>query len=357
MIKQILYLLIIFLLVVNSASGKTIDALKASPKLGYLKADRVREFEFPRDHGPHEGFQTEWWYFTGNLLDKKGREFGYQLTIFRNNISPDFNDHELKTKQIYMGHFAISDIKRSKFYSSEIFQRGAAGLAGANNKVVWINDWQIDFEKMKISANQSGIAIDLYLKNLKNIVLQGDRGLSQKSTEIGNASYYYSFTRLESQGEITIGDENYKVTGLSWMDREWSTSALGADQEGWDWFSLQLSDDTDLMYYQLREKDGIGKHSQGSFVDQESKKRIIKKEDIVVQVLDYWVSPETKIKYPSKWQIDIAKEKLSLTITAKIKNQEHLFSYSYWEGAVSITGVHNSKKLTGNGYVELTGYK
>ena len=160
MIKNILNLLIIFLLVVNSASGKTIDALKGSPKLGYLKADRVREFEFPRDHGPHEGFQTEWWYFTGNLLDKKGREFGYQLTIFRNNISPDFNDHELKTKQIYMGHFAISDIKQSKFYSSEIFQRGAAGLAGANHKEVWINDWQIDFEEMKISANQSGIAIE-----------------------------------------------------------------------------------------------------------------------------------------------------------------------------------------------------
>lgn len=357
MIRQILYLLIIFLLVLNSVNGQTIKALKASPKLGYLKADRVREFEFPRDHGPHEGFQTEWWYFTGNLLDKKGREFGYQLTIFRNNISPNFNDHELKTKQIYMGHLAISDIKFNRFYSYEIFQRGAGGLAGANSKEVWINNWQIDLQKMIIKAKQSDISIDLQLNSLKDIVLQGDRGLSQKSTKLGNASYYYSYTRLVSAGEINIGGNSYKVTGLSWMDREWSTSALGDEQAGWDWFALQLSDNTDLMYYQLREKHGISEYSQGSLVDAESKKRNIKKEDIEVQVLDYWVSPETKIRYPSKWQINIVKEKLSLTLTAKIKNQEHLFSYSYWEGAVSIKGVHNSKNLTGNGYVELTGYK
>lgn len=357
MIRLKQYFLISLTLVLTGAKAATLDSLRSKDYKAYARANQVIDFQFPRDYGPHEDFQTEWWYFTGNLKDKEGNEFGYQLTIFRNNIAANFPKRGLKTNQIYMGHFAISDIRKNKFYSYEIFQRGAAGLAGANSKEIWINNWTIDTENMRLKASHENISIDLDLNSVKELTLQGNKGLSQKSPEIGNASYYYSYTRLASKGEIVIKDRTYDVTGLSWMDREWSTSALSNKQQGWDWFSLQLSDSTDLMYYQIREDNTAGNYSSGSLVDQKSTKTPIEAEDIEIKILEYWISPETRIKYPSEWQITISKEKLKLNIKAKINNQEHLFSYSYWEGAVIIKGNHKDKLVSGEGYVELTGYQ
>lgn len=353
----------------NSSAVKNteaIDSLKSTNKQGYEKALTVKEFKFPEDHGPHKSFKTEWWYFTGNLEDEKQRKFGYQLTIFRNNIDPNYSNDtkSWSSNQIYMGHFAISDIKNSKFYSYENFQRGSKELAGAEAKPlkVWLNNWEILSKKenssfpILLNVAHGDVSLNLELLPNKKIVLQGNQGLSQKSPEAGNASYYYSFTDLLSSGEIKIKGQSFKVKGKSWMDREWSTSALSENQEGWDWFALQLSDGYDLMYYQLREKDKVSETSLGSFVSPSSIKTTIDANEIDIEVLDYYKSKESKRKYPSKWRLRIAKEDLDITITPFMENQEHQFTYSYWEGAVSIKGIHQGQKVNGKGYVELTGY-
>jgi predicted secreted hydrolase len=360
MIKKLTSLIFIYVFIQAPAQADlALDALKNTGNKGYSRAEKIREFNFPQDHGAHRDFQTEWWYATGNLEDKSGNKFGYQLTIFRNNIDPNFssNSSGLKSNQIYMGHFAISDIKNKKFYSYEIFQRESAGLAGSSKERTWIDDWVFNWEPLKLFAKHQDLELDLELKAVKQIVLQGNRGLSQKSEQIGNASYYYSIPRLESAGKIKINNQEYQVKGESWIDREWSTSSLGKDETGWDWFSLQLSDNYELMYYQIRKKSGISPMSLGALIDTNSQKTSFNSKDIKLSVLEYWTSPKTKIKYPAKWRLVISKLNLDLEITPLINNQEHQFQYSYWEGAVSIKGSHAGKPINGKGYVELTGYK
>lgn len=339
------------------------DAMGSFDTTGYLRAIEPRDFSFPIDHGPHLGFRTEWWYITGNLTAANGDRFGYQFTIFRNEMSPDTvtNGNHWATNEIYMGHFAITDIDNNKFYFDERFSRGAAGLAGAESKPlrIWIEDWEIsalgdtvsEIPQLKITANASDFELSLNLSSLKPLVLQGDRGLSQKSAEPGNASYYYSLTRLESKGTVTINGVTKDVSGYSWMDREWSTSALGKNQEGWDWFSLQLDDDSEIMYYQLRNKDGsIDDYSKGIFVNQDGSSRLLKFGDVNLSVTKSWTS-NTNSTYPSGWKLDIPSENISLIITPALQDQELDVSVKYWEGSVIITGSHS-----GRGYAELTGY-
>jgi predicted secreted hydrolase len=220
---------------------------------GFAKAVDPIEFSFPYDHGPHEKFKTEWWYFTGNLISKNNDKFGYQFTIFRTTTIPDSlnSNSNWRSNQLYMGHFAISDIANDKFYFDEKFSRSGNKLAGATIEKkfrVWLEDWEIrqigdsihyDLPKLKINAKTENANINILLKAKKPKILQGNNGLSQKGSEIGNASYYYSYTRLETKGTITLNNSEYEVSGNSWMDREWSTSALGKDQVGWDWFALQ----------------------------------------------------------------------------------------------------------------------
>ena len=330
---------------------------------GYLRAFEQREFIFPRDHGPHPGYRIEWWYITGNLETPDGRKFGYQFTIFRNEMSSDSisSENDWATNQIYMGHFAITDINNNRFYYDERFSRGSAGIAGAESTPlrIWIEDWEISAQddtvskipQLKLIANTSDFGLTLNLKSLKPLVLQGDRGLSQKSAEPGNASYYYSLTRFESKGTVTIIGVNQEVNGYSWMDREWSTSALGEDQEGWDWFSLQLDDNREIMYYQLRKKDGsIDEYSKGIFVREDGTSLLLKFGDVILDVTNNWTS-NTNSTYPSEWKFEIPSENISLLIKPAIQDQELDVSVKYWEGAVTISGSHS-----GRGYVELTGY-
>lgn len=348
--------LLALILLNQVAFADTLEGLRNSDTEGYARAIEVRYFIFPLDHAAHQDFQTEWWYLTGNLQSESGRSFGYQLTLFRNNIKAGFKANKLKSNQIYMGHFAISDIANKKFYSNEVFQREAFGLAGSTAKQTHLNNWKVSFDPFMIQAKHGDIALKLDLESLKDIVLQGNKGLSQKSNQKGNASYYYSMTDIASKGTVSIKGEEFDVTGKSWLDREWSTSALGKDQQGWDWFALQLDDAYDLMYYQLREKDGSSKQSQGSWVNPQSKKKTIERDDILIKVLDRWTSKYSKAKYPVAWQLKIPSENLDITIKAAMNNQEHEFQFSYWEGAVTISGTHNFKAIKGKGYVELTGY-
>lgn len=330
---------------------------------GYKRAEKPIKFEFPKDHGKHDDFKTEWWYFTGNLnsindLDKK---YGFQLTFFRSSLSPNKLERKSKwaTNQIYLGHFTLSDIYNNKFYYSQKYSRESSGLSGVNINPffeLWIEDWYINNKdnKYNLIAENDNFKINLSLEETKPIVLNGNKGLSQKSIKKGNASYYYSHTRLKTKGQISINDEIIEVEGLSWFDREWSTSVLEKSQKGWDWFSLQLEDGREFMLYQLREKDNkADNNSSGTFIYKDGTYRNLKKGDFSIEVIDHWFSNKTNIKYPSKWNLKIPSENINAIVTPYINNQELLLDFTYWEGAVKI----ESNNLKGNGYVELTGYK
>ena len=345
----------------------TVDKLLGGAEEGnYARADRPREFLFPSDHGPHPQFKTEWWYYTGNLLSENDRRFGYQLTFFRSALSPEPMQRvsSWATNQVYMAHFALTDAEAERFYYFERFSRDSLGLAGAKAEPfqVWLENWRVEKGQgevlpMRLSASEDDVAIDLHLQSAKPIVLQGQNGLSQKSAQPGNASYYYSMTRLATSGRIVIAGETFQVAGTSWLDREWSTSALGEDQVGWDWFSLQLDDGRELMYYQLRLKDGTADPlSSGVLVDASGATQRLRPNDIQIKVLDYWQSSKSGARYPAEWRLDIVKEGISLEILPVLADQELHTTVRYWEGAVSVQGEQRANKLGGVGYVELTGY-
>ena len=358
-----------------TASLAVSEAMSADTA-GYARALEARAFRFPDDHGPHPDYKTEWWYYTGNLKTEAGRHFGYELTIFRIALAPPdtFNaprTSDWATDQLYMAHFGLTDVEAGQFYAFERFSRGAAGLAGAQAEPfrVWLEDWQAEattsdvpnasavMPPMRVRAAQEGVAIDLVLTPLKPHVLQGDRGLDPRGPGKGNASYYYSFTRLGTEGTVRVAGEAYPVEGLSWIDREWSTSALGEEQTGWDWFALQLDDGRELMYYQLRERGGRpSPFSDGVLVLPDGDKRKLSRADVEIEVLDYWTSPESGARYPNGWRLRVPSESLALTITPYLPDQEMDASVRYWEGAVRIEGTSNGREVGGSGYVEMTGY-
>ncbi|MFP4228242.1 MAG: lipocalin-like domain-containing protein [Salinivenus sp.] len=344
------------------------DAME-SDTVGYRRATTVPDFSFPADHGPHPDYKNEWWYLTGNLSGPDGRPFGYELTIFRFALAPPSDTtaprsaSDWRTDQFYMGHFAVTDSTGQAFYADERFGRGGAGLAGAQADPfrVWLEDWAMESTgessgedpfPMRLRAQQEGAAIDLTVRPEKPRVLQGDRGLSQKGPGSGNASYYYAYTRLATEGTIVSGTDTTEVTGQSWMDREWSTSALGPDQEGWDWFALQLDDGRDLMYYQLRNTDGSpSSFSEGTIVGPDGSTTTIGRDDVTLKVLDTWTTPDGTRTYPVEWRLEIPSADVDVRISSLMENQEMDVSVRYWEGAVRVRGSD-----TGRGYVELTGY-
>ena len=200
------------------------------------------------------------------------------------------------------------------------------------------------------------MALDLELTPLRQPVLNGDAGLSRKSSSIDSASYYYSITRLQTKGTLSIDGKDYAVSGLSWLDREWSTSALASDQVGWDWFALQLADGTDLMLYNIRKQDGSAdKSSSGTITFPDTRSERLYPPDFEILVRDTWTSPEGGT-YPSRWTVRLPERNLELDIVPVIADQELFTTVRYWEGAVDITGRHDDRPVSGRGYVELTGY-
>jgi len=348
----------------NLRTSVSVAEAMGSDTTGYERATEVRPFTFPADHGPHPGYKTEWWYFTGNLSGPDENPYGYELTIFRVGLTPpdtaaDASAADWRTNQLYMAHFAVTDGASETFHAFERFQRGGAGLAGAQADPfrVWLDDWSMsgtagETFPIQLRAQEQGIGIDLTLRSTKPRVLQGDRGLSQKGPGAGNASYYYSYTRLATEGRLSLRGDTLNVTGQSWLDREWSTSALGPDQEGWDWFSLQLDDGRDLMYYQLRQTDGSpSTFSEGVIVGPDGATQRLDRSDVTVVVLDTWNSPDGTHTYPVEWTLQVPNEGIDLQITSVIPNQELDVSVRYWEGSVQVEG-----SATGRGYVEMTGY-
>ncbi|KAF0190579.1 MAG: hypothetical protein FD165_2614 [Gammaproteobacteria bacterium] len=210
---------------------------------------------------------------------------------------------------------------------------------------------------LTLAAMQDGIAIDLHLERRQAFVAQVDNGFSRKSAQPGNASYYYSATRLPTTGKVTVNGRTVAVAGNSWLDREWSTAALGPEQAGWDWFALQLDDGRDLMFYRLRNKDGSASHfSGGTLVAPNRTVQQLASDDVVIDEQDHWRSPRTGTRYPSRWRVQLPSQSLSLDITPVIEDQELDLSVCYWEGAVSINGTSGGSPVSGAGYVELAGY-
>ena len=386
------------------------QALGGTPAEGFARATEPRAFRFPDDHGPHPDYRNEWWYFTGNLATEAGRRFGYELSIFRIALSPSatVRSSAWGTNQVYMAHFALTDVASGKFHFFERFARGAARLAGAQAEpfAVWLEDWRIesdahDAQTWRLHAAAGDVSIELALTPRKPVVLQGERGLSRKSADAGNASYYYSLPRLASIGTITVAGEQHGIAGDSWLDREWSTSALGPDQVGWDWFALQLSDGSDLMIYQLRNADGqADRFSAGVLVARDGRTVALTRADFRIDVLDRWRSPRDDAQgrgsptrggenrtpgpprrppgmaggsatpgavvesalglrggeYPARWRLSVPKAQLVLEVVPVLADQELSVSIRYWEGAVDVGGTRADKAVTGRGYVELTGY-
>ncbi len=343
------------------------ETLGGDQDAGFALALEPREFVFPREHGPHPGFKTEWWYYTGNLQNEQGRRFGYQLTFFRIALRPEAPKRrsDWATNQVYMAHFALTDPAAKDFYQVERFSRAALGLAGATAEPfrVWLEDWaaagnQSATLPMRLRAADDAVAIDLLLNSTKPVVLQGEQGLSQKSAAPGNASYYYSLTRMPTSGEIRIGEATFKVAGTSWLDREWSTSALGEKQVGWDWFSLQFDDGRELMYYQLRLEDGSSDPlSSGVLVAADGTSRRLTAIEMRIEVLEHWQSPHSGASYPARWRLQSPAQELDLEIVPLLADQELQTSVRYWEGSVSLQGSSRGAKVQGYGYVELTGYE
>ena len=352
---------------------------------GHARALEPRPFSFPADHGPHPDFQSEWWYFVGNLATAEGRRFGFQLTFFRFAVAPAAPDRPSRwaSRQVWMAHFALTDVEGGRFHAFERFRRGALGLAGGLSGSsgdadepfrVWLDDWEAEgleagsLLPLRLVASATGdgrerteVALDLTLSPGKAPVLQGDDGLSQKGPEPGNASYYYSLTRLPAEGSIAVSGERFEVRGTAWLDREWSTSALGEDEVGWDWFSLQLTDAAgdpwELMLYRIRREDGSpSPTSQGVWVAPDGSSRPVAREEAQVEVLDRWTSPDSGATYPSGWRIRVPDEGLDLTVRPVLRDQELDLAFRYWEGAVEVEGSRSGESLTGRGYVELTGY-
>lgn len=343
---------------VAAALGGVADA-------GFARAEAPRAFHFPADHGPHPVFRNEWWYFTGNLAAADGRRYGYELSLFRVALTPQAPQRASAWagNQVYMGHFALTDASGQKFHYFERFARGALGLAGARSApfAAWIEDWRVEADaadpsRWRLTAADGGVGVALRLTPAKPVVLQGERGLSRKSAEPGNASYYYSIPRLATEGTLTIGGEPVAVRGSSWLDREWSTSALGPDQAGWDWFALQLEDGRELMVYQLRRRDGgIDPFSTGVLIDRDGGSTPLRAQDVRVDVTERWTSPRGGV-YPARWRLAVPALDLALDIKPVLADQELMVSVRYWEGAVDVRGVEHGQALRGVGYVELTGY-
>jgi predicted secreted hydrolase len=346
------------------ASLGAVEAVNADGAEGFARVLAPRPFTFPLDHGPHPEYQTEWWYYTGNLQAADGRHFGFQLTFFRRGLTPAPAERASTwgAGSIYMAHLALADVQAGRFYAFDRFSRDAAGLAGASGAPfrVFLDDWSAEGSgpegmTMRLRAAEADLVLDLTAVSRKPPALQGDRGFSQKGVAIGNASYYYSLTRMETSGTVRLGDTTHAVRGWSWMDHEWGTSALEGDAVGWDWFSIQLDDGRELMWAQVRTPTDIS-YSFGSLVAPDGGVQPLDPAEVQLVVRDTWRSPRSGAVYPARWELTVSSLDLRLAITPRLADQELPVAVLYWEGSVAVSGTQAGQPLSGSGYVELTGY-
>lgn len=362
---------VLLAMTVRAATPPTNVSGASGASSGFAIADVPREFSFPRDHGPHPDFRHEWWYVTGNLDGPDNQRFGFELTFFRYALAPGTTVEAAdarsgwRTRQIYMAHLAVTDPGQRTFRFAQRYARDALGLAGARSEPfsVWLEGWSLveQFDASgsgvwKLSAAEDRYGVNLELRPLSPVVLNGDQGLSRKSDEPGAASYYYSIPRLAVTGTMTRDGQPLKVSGLAWLDREWGSGSLSMTQTGWDWFALQLADGSAFMFYALREKDGTRTaHSAGTWVAPDGRARRLDNRDVRIDVLRYWDSPRGG-RYPAQWRVSVPSQQFTAEIRPVLADQELNTDPRYWEGAVDVAGTQAGRTVRGRGYVELVGY-
>lgn len=353
-----------------AAGGATPAALAREP---WQQALPGWSWQFPRDHFTHHDFRTEWWYATGQLHTASGQRFGYQFTLFRRGVRPPGDRAPVASRWVVdhlpLGHFALTDLTGQRFYYDQRLERGAFGRAGfaspggTDHRLAWVGDWVIALQpdqSFTLKATQAGAVLDLLLEPVRPPLIHGKDGVSQKSAGAGQASHYYSLTRIKTAGTVTVEGTAHAVTGLSWLDREWATNQLAPDQTGWDWLSLHLSDGSDLMLYQLRRRDGSADpFSSGTMLAADGTSKHFQSADFTMTPVPgrTWTSPKSGGIYPIAWQIQIPREALTLEVAALLPQQElALDPVAYWEGAVGVSGQRSGQPLTAEGYLEMTGY-
>jgi predicted secreted hydrolase len=324
-------------------------------------------FVFPRDHAAHDGFRTEWWYYTGHLVAPDGRRFGYELTFFRFGLRPGDptpapGQSKWRGNQIYPAHLALTDERSGTFIYEQRFARSALGMGRASQTEldVAVDDWTLKgSDPFHMHAVGTNVALDLQQHPEKPPAIHGKNGISLKASCATCASHYYSETRLRTTGTLVVDGTRFAVTGRSWMDHEFGSDELNGGMAGWDWFAIQLDDGRDVMDYRLRRTDGsIVPESNGSLVDARGRVRHLERGDVLVDATGSWKSPHTGGTYPSGWHVRVPSAEMDLTLTPMLKDQELADTaggVSYWEGDVDITDTRTGKRV-GEGYVELTGY-
>ena len=360
-----------------AAPPAAVNSPASPPASGFAAALEPRRFEFPRDHGPHPDFRQEWWYLTGNLDTADKERFGFELTFFRVALVPATAGTPVagvpaapsgepasawRTREIYIAHFAVTDVARQRFRSEQKLSRAALGLAGADAAPlhVWLHDWALkatgDGARWELHAAQPGYAIDLVLEPQSAPMLNGTAGLSRKSDRAADATYYYSIPRVGVRGRLLRDGQAVEVRGLAWLDREWGSGGLGAAEVGWDWFGLQLADGSALMFYALRDRDGRrDAHSAGTWIAADGNVRALTNADVGIAVDDDWRNGSGD-RYPAGWRIRVPALTLDLSVRPVLADQELETTPRYWEGAVDVSGEQAGTSLGGRGYVELVGY-
>lgn len=336
----------------------------------FARADHPRPFIFPRDHGNHSDFKTEWWYVTGTLRDTEGKRYGFQATWFRSAlvaVAP-VRASNLGTRDIYFFHGAVSDIDAGTFSHVHRASRGAGSWAKASatelSVQVLTDDVASDGDGgFDLNFRVGDRTLGLHLRPQRAPLPHGaSPGLSKKGAAVGQASYYYSLTRLATSGTISgPGGERLQVEGQSWLDHEFGSNQLQKDQAGWDWFSAALDEGTDVMLYLLRRQDGsVDPASAGTLRFADGRRVHLRREDFVVTVLERWKSPHTQATYPSHWRIRIPAHDFDCVVRPLLPAQEltteGTTQVSYWEGLCEWQGQLHGQRVSAAGYVELVGY-
>jgi predicted secreted hydrolase len=332
------------------------------------------QYQFPRDHFSHPDYQTEWWYYTGNLRAANGHRFGFELTFFRQAMDlpkqvAASSDPTWRPDQIYLAHLALSDIDGGEFFHTERLNRAGPGLAGVDSRgqIYWNGNWQVRWTSERTGAQElravcRRFTLELSLTPGKPLVIHGKNGVSQKAPELGRASHYISFTRLLARGKLEWKGASLSLSGIAWMDHEFFTEQLDNTEAGWDWFSIQLQNNEELMLYRLRKKSGeADSYSSGTYVDTHGDAHFLSGSEFSLSPGGIWQSANSRAQYPLAWRIRIPSLSLELSERPLLNNQE-LFSRerifpSYWEGAVSYSGHIHAQPISGVGYLEMTGYE
>lgn len=327
-----------------------------------------RPFTFPRDHGAHPDFQTEWWYFTGHLEAEDKRTFGFELVFFRVGLRPGAVNSQSNwaTNSLYLAHFALTDDSRSRFQFYERRSRGAFAEAGASTDTLscWNGPWRAELGAdgaIRLTASESDEELKLELRSQKPIVLHGDRGMSRKGAEPGAASFYTSYTRLEGTGSIRVDGEQFRIVRASaWLDQEVTSSERSHGTQGWDWFAIQLDTGEELMLYQLRDKEGRPtEFSAGTLINIDGTSRSLRHNEFKLEVLGEWTSARSGVRYPARWRITLPGYQLEVepTVADQELTTEQSTKVTYWEGRARVRGSKGERIVLGNSYVELVGYR